>query len=105
MTYKQITMSEAAEIFKTPGNYIILDVRTVGEYRAGHIPRAICVPNETIKGTENIIPELPDKEQFIYVYCRSGSRSKRAADKLVQIGYSNIIEFGGIISWTGEIEK
>lgn len=103
MTYKQITMSEAQEIFETPGDYIILDVRTVEEYEAGRIPGAICVPNETIRGAE--IDELPDKDQLIYVYCRSGNRSKQAADKLVKKGYTNIVEFGGIKDWSGEIEK
>ena len=101
--YTQISMKEAEEIFKEKGDYIILDVRTEAEYEEGHIPGAICVPNETIEDTE--IKELPDKEQTIYVYCRSGNRSKKASEKLVKLGYTNIIEFGGIIDWEGEIEK
>ena len=105
MTYTQISMEDAKEIF-TSGidkNYIILDVRRADEYANGHIPGAINVANETI-GTE-APAELPDKNQAIYVYCRSGNRSKQAAEKLVAMGYVDIIEFGGIIDWTGEVEK
>ena len=103
MTYKQITMEEAKELFEKGGDYIIVDARRTDEFVEGHIPGAICIPNETI-GTEEI-PELPDKEQLIYVYCRSGNRSKQASEKLVALGYTNIVEFGGIIDWTGEIVK
>lgn len=102
MTYKVITMEDAKTLFEVEDDYIILDVRRPDEYAAGHIPRAINVPNETI-GTADI-PELPDKNQLIYVYCRSGRRSKEASSKLVRMGYSNIIEFGGILDWKGEIE-
>ena len=77
-------------------------MRTQEEYEAAHIPGAICIPNETIGGEE--IPELPDKEQLIMVYCRSGNRSKQASGKLVKLGYTNIVDFGGINSWTGETE-
>lgn len=105
MNYTQILMDEAKQIFEsdTAGSYIILDVRRADEYAAGHIPSAINVANESI-GIEAPI-ELPDKNQIIYVYCRSGNRSRQAAEKLAKIGYSNIIEFGGIIDWTGQIEK
>ena len=82
-------------------NYIILDVRTEVEFASGHIPGAILIPNETI-GTEEIA-QLPDKDQLILVYCRSGNRSRQAADKLARLGYTNIVEFGGINSWPGEI--
>ena len=99
-TYRQITMQEAVELMEKEDNYLILDVRTEQEYVAGHIPGAIVVPNETI-GTEEIA-QLPDKDQLIMVYCRSGNRSKQASDKLVKLGYTNIIEFGGINSWPGE---
>ena len=99
-TYRQITMQEAVELMETEDNYLILDVRTEQEYVAGHIPGAIVVPNETI-GTEEIA-QLPDKDQLIMVYCRSGNRSKQASDKLVKLGYTNIIEFGGIIDWPGD---
>lgn len=97
----QISMNEAVEMMETEKDYIILDVRTIEEYEEGHIPGAICVPNETIG--ENVIEELPDKGQVILVYCRSGNRSKQAATKLAEQGYTNIYEFGGIIDWTGEI--
>ena len=79
---------------------IILDVRTAEEYSEKHIPGAINIPNETIGADD--IPELPDKDQLILIYCRSGNRSKQAADKLVKLGYTNIVEFGGINDWTGE---
>ncbi len=103
MTYKQITMEEAKEIFKTPGDYLIVDVRRPDEFAGGHIPGAINVVNEEI-GSEQPV-NLPDLNQTLYVYCRSGNRSKQAATKLAAIGYTNIIEFGGILDWTGEIEK
>ena len=80
--------------------YIILDVRISQEYSEKHIAGAINVPNETIGSEE--IPELPDKDQLVLVYCRSGNRSKQAAEKLVKLGYTNIVEFGGIHDWTGE---
>ena len=101
--YKQITMSEAVKMMETEKNYIILDVRRAEEFAEGHIPGAINVANEVI-GTEEI-PELPDKSQLILVYCRSGRRSKEASEKLAGIGYTNIVEFGGILDWNGEIEK
>ena len=100
--YQQISMEEAMELMKTEENYIILDVRSQEEYDEKHIPGAVLVPNETI-GTKDI-PELPDKDQMILVYCRSGTRSKQAAEKLAALGYTNIIEFGGINDWPGEVE-
>ena len=81
-------------------DYILLDVRTRQEYEQSHIPGAICIPNETIGSEE--IPALPHREQLILVYCRSGNRSKQAAQKLADLGYTNVVEFGGILSWTGE---
>ena len=101
--YRQISMDGAVAMMKDETNYIILDVRRPDEYAEGHIPGAINVPNETIGTAE--IPELPDKEQLILVYCRSGRRSKEASEKLVMLGYTNIVEFGGILDWKGEIEK
>ena len=101
--YKQITMSEAVKMMETEKNYIILDVRRADEFAEGHIPGAINVANEVI-GTEEI-PELPDKSQLILVYCRSGRRSTEASEKLVKLGYTNIVECGGILDWKGEIEK
>lgn len=103
LSYKCISMQEGQELIKTKTNYIILDVRTIEEYDEGHIPNAICIPNETI-GTKPLA-ELPDKNQLILVYCRSGNRSKQASEKLVNLGYTNIVEFGGIIDYTDEIEK
>ena len=99
--YKKISQSEASEIMETQSGYIILDVRRQDEFANGHIPGAICVPNEDI--TDSMPPELPDKSQLILVYCRSGNRSKEAALKLAGMGYENILEFGGIIDWQGEI--
>ena len=101
VTYTQITMSEAVEMMES--DYIILDVRRPDEFATGHIPNAINIPNESI-GTDEI-SELPDKDQLILVYCRSGNRSKQASQKLVKLGYSNVVEFGGINDWKGEIEK
>ena len=100
-TYRQITMDEAVTIMAQETGYIILDVRRPDEFAAGHIPGAINVANETI-GTDDV-PELPDKNQLIMVYCRSGRRSKEASEKLVKLGYTNIVEFGGILDWKGEI--
>lgn len=101
-TYEKITMSEGLARMKSDENYILLDVRRADEFEAGHIPGAVNLPNEEI-GTEEI-PSLPDKAQTIYIYCRSGNRSKQAADKLLALGYTNLIEFGGIIDYTGELE-
>ena len=99
--YRQITMDEAVNMMARETGYIILDVRRPDEYATGHIPKAINVANESIGTAE--IPELPDKNQLIMVYCRSGRRSKEAAENLVKLGYTNIVEFGGILDWKGEI--
>ena len=99
-TYRQVNAEEADSMMEEESGYIILDVRTAEEYSEKHIPGAINIPNETI-GTEDI-PELPDMEQLILVYCRSGNRSKQASEKLVKLGYTNIVEFGGINDWMGE---
>ena len=101
-TYRSITMDEAVAMMEQETGYIILDVRRPDEYATGHIPNAINVPNESI-GTDEI-PELPNKDQLSMVYCRSGRRSKEASEKLVKLGYTNIVEFGGILDWKGEIE-
>lgn len=99
-SYRRVTAEEAAKMMAETSGYIILDVRRNDEFAAGHIPNAINVPNESIGNSE--IPELPDKNQLIFVYCRSGRRSKEAAEKLVALGYTNIVEFGGILDWEGE---
>ena len=101
-TYRQISMDEAVKMMSEETGYIILDVRRPDEFAAGHIPGSINVANESI-GTDEI-PELPDKNQLIMVYCRSGRRSKEASEKLVKLGYTNIVEFGGILDWKGDIE-
>ena len=101
ITYRQINMDEAVTMMEEASGYIILDVRTPEEFSDKHIPGAVNIPNETIGTTE--IPELPDKDQLILVYCRSGNRSKQASEKLVALGYTNIVEFGGINDWPGEI--
>ena len=93
-------MTDAVTMMEEENGYIILDVRTPEEFAERHIPGAINIPNETI-GTTGI-PELPDKDQLILVYCRSGNRSKQASEKLAALGYTNIVEFGGINDWPGE---
>jgi len=100
ISYRQISMAEAISIMDEETGYILLDVRTPEEFADKHIPGAINVPNETISNEE--IPELPVKDQLILVYCRSGNRSKQASEKLVALGYTNIVEFGGINDWPGE---
>ena len=102
-SYRQISMDEAVAMMEQENGYIILDVRTPAEFAEKHIPNAINIPNETI-GTDEI-SALPDKDQLIMVYCRSGRRSKEAAEKLVKLGYTNVVEFGGILDWKGETER
>ena len=99
-SYRQISMDEAITMMEEESGYIILDVRTPEEFADKHIPGAVNIPNETIAAEE--IPELPDKDQLILVYCRSGNRSKQASEKLADMGYTNVVEFGGINSWPGE---
>lgn len=100
ITYRQISMLQAVNMMESERDYIILDVRTPEEFAEKRIPNAINVPNESIG--EGEIPELPNKNQLILVYCRSGRRSKEAAEKLCKLGYTNVVEFGGIIDWQGE---
>ena len=100
-SYTQISQEEAKQMMEQDGTQIIVDVRTQEEYDSGHIPGAICIPNESI-GTEQP-KELPDLDQVILIYCRSGNRSKQAAQKLFDMGYINVYEFGGINDWTGEV--
>ena len=100
-SYRQISQEEAARMMEKDDGHVIVDVRRQDEYDAGHIPGAILIPNESISNTQ---PEaLPDLNQIILIYCRSGNRSKQAAQKLFDMGYTNIYEFGGIIDWTGEV--
>ena len=100
--YMNITAEEAKQIMDTEEGYIILDVREQDEYDAGHIPGAILIPYTQI--AEKAEDVLTDKDQLILVYCRSGRRSKIAAEALVELGYTNIKEFGGIIDWPYEVE-
>ncbi len=101
--YTQITQEEAKRMMALDDGHVIVDVRRADEFAEGHIPGAILIPNESI---ENSPPELlQDRDQIILVYCRSGRRSKEAAKKLADLGYSNVYEFGGIIDWTGDIVK
>lgn len=101
MTYEQITPVEAKKIMDTEKNYIVLDVRTEEEYNEGHIEGAILIPDYEINAKAESI--LKDKNQLLLVYCRSGRRSKLAAESLAALGYTNIKEFGGIIDWQYEI--
>ena len=100
--YVNITAEEAKQIMDIEEGYIILDVRTQEEYDEGHIPGAIVISHEEI--AEKAEEVLPDKDQLILVYCRSGRRSKIAAEALLELGYTNIKEFGGIIDWPYEVE-
>lgn len=99
-SYRQISMNEAVAMMEEETEYIILDVRTSEEFADKHIPGAINVPNEIIE--TQALSQLPDKDQLIMVYCRSGNRSKQASKKLVALGYTNVVEFGGINDWQGE---
>ncbi len=100
--YMTISAEEAKQIMDSEEGYVILDVRTQEEYDEGHIPGAIVIPLAEIE--DRAEEELTDKDQLILVYCRSGRRSKMAAEALVQLGYTNIKEFGGILDWRYEVE-
>mgnify|MGYP006344146263 CR=1 FL=1 len=97
-----ITAEEAKQIMDSEEGYVILDVRTQEEYDQGHIPNAILIPDTEIKNKAEEV--LTDKNQLLLVYCRSGRRSKLASEILVELGYTNIKEFGGIIDWPYEVE-
>ena len=99
--YKQISQDEAMQIMEEESGYLIVDVRRPDEFAEGHIEGAINVPNEGI--AEEMPEELPDKNQLLLIYCRTGRRSKEASEKLAKIGYKNVYEFGGINTWTGTI--
>ena len=101
--YVNITAEEAKQIMDTEEGYIILDVRTQEEYDEGHIPGATQISHEEI--AEKADEVLTDRDQLILVYCRNGRRSKIAAEALVELGYTNIKEFGGIIDWPYEVES
>ena len=99
-TYISITAQEAKSIMDTETDYIIIDARTAEEFDEGHIKNAVLLNYEDVGAKAHVV--LPDKEQLILVYCRSGRRSKIAAEELVKLGYTNIKEFGGIIDWPYE---
>ena len=101
-SYEQITQEEAKQIMDTTNGYILLDTRTREEYDQSHIPGALLIPHTEI--AERAEEELPDKDQVILVYCRSGNRSKQASEVLAELGYTNVKEFGGINSWPYEVE-
>ncbi|MBR2454721.1 MAG: rhodanese-like domain-containing protein [Clostridia bacterium] len=101
LQYEQISAEKAKELMDTEKDYIILDARTQEEFDEGHIDGAIMIPEYEVSARAE--KELPDKDQLILVYCRSGRRSKIAAQALVDLGYTNIKEFGGIIDWPYEI--
>jgi rhodanese-related sulfurtransferase len=101
--YEQITAEQAKTIMDTEKDYVIIDARTEDEFAEGHIENAILIPEYEI--AERAEKELPDKEQLILVYCRSGRRSKIASEELVNLGYTNVKEFGGIIDWPYETVK
>lgn len=102
-TYQQITQDEAKRIMDTRDDYIIVDARDQYEYDQGHIKDAIVIPYTDIEDLAE--QKLPNKEQLILVYCRSGRRSKIAAQSLADMGYTNVKEFGGIIDWQYGVEK
>ena len=102
-TYEQITAEQAKTIMDTEKDYVIIDARTEEEFAEGHIKNAILIPEYEIANRAE--KELPDKEQLILVYCRSGRRSKIASEELVKLGYTNVKEFGGIIDWPYETVK
>ena len=102
-TYEQISSQQAKNLMDTEVDYIILDTRTEEEFAKGHIPNAILIPHYEI--AQRAEKELPDKDQLILVYCRSGNRSKQASQVLADLGYTNVKEFGGVIDWEYEIEK
>ena len=102
-TYEQITAEQAKTIMDTERDYVIIDARTEEEFAKGHVENAILIPEYEI--AQRAEKELPDKEQLILVYCRSGRRSKIASEELVKLGYTNVKEFGGIIDWPYEVVK
>ena len=103
LSYTPLSPEEAKAIMDTESDSIILDVRTAEEYAAGHIPNTINLDHESIEADAETL--LPDKDALILVYCRSGRRSKIAAEALVELGYTDVREFGGIIDWPYEVVK
>lgn len=103
--FAPIAPEQAKELMQSE-DCIVLDVRTLEEYNEGHIPNAVCLPNETITADNPEVARLlPDKDQLILTYCRSGKRSQQADEKLAALGYTNIVNIGGILNWPYEIVK
>lgn len=102
-SYKNIKPAEAKELLNSEKSAVLLDVRTQQEYNEGHIPNSLLIPLDGLK--ESVESKIPDKEAKTLIYCRSGSRSKQAADILISKGYKNVYNLGGIIDWPYEIEK
>ena len=102
-SFNRISQEDAKEMMEMEDGHVIVDVRRQDEYRKGHIPGAVLIPNESI----SVAPpeQLPDKDQIILIYCRTGARSKQAAQKLADMGYTNLYEFGGIMNWTEPVVK
>ena len=103
-TFTSISMAEGLKLMASDNNFVLLDVRTPEEFSSGHIPGALQLTNETFTKQE-AEKRLKDKSQTIYVYCRSGRRSKQSSQKLVDFGYTDVIEFGGILDYAGKLEK
>lgn len=101
-SYEMITPQQAKQIMDSREDIVILDVRTQEEYGEKHIPGAVLLPLDDVEQKAHVV--LPEKDQTILVYCRSGRRSKLAAEALVKQGYTNILEFGGINDWPYEVE-
>lgn len=106
--YRTLTAQEAKARMDSGDSIVVLDVRTEAEFEEKHIEGAVLIPNETIISEPPA--ELPDKDAEILIYCRSGNRSRQAAEKLIGMGYSNVYDFGGINSWpydtvSGKAEK
>lgn len=102
-SYQQVSAETAKDMMDEEEDYIILDARTQAEFDQGHIPGAILMPHDTV--TDSAEDTLTNKDQLILVYCRSGNRSKQAAQALIDLGYTNVVEFGGINSWPYDIEQ
>lgn len=103
-TFNSVSMDEGLKLMANDKDFVLLDVRTPEEFSSGHIPGAVQLTNETFtkEDAENL---LKDKGQTIYVYCRSGRRSKQSSQKLIDFGYINVIEIGGILDYNGTVEK
>ena len=104
LTYQSVSMEEGLKIMSESSDYILLDVRSLDEFASGHIPGAILYPHDNIS-EQTCETILPNKKQRIFVYCRSGRRSKIAAQKLIDLKYANIIEIGGINDYNGELQN